>query len=117
MAINTFQTLIINNRVVAREGDIEIDPGAYEIEAHPQVGGPVQYTTTNKNAYSKIMIPSRVLPQTNDYFDSLVANGDNNTIIVDTQRFVRCVLQTIGSRKWQQEKVYTFFAEPLLQNR
>lgn len=112
MAILDYGDLLINGTVIKYDGKVKIEKGSITRVANPQISGEVVYTTDITTNRSKITIPIRVTPESNDQFDDLYNNGDNNTISFRDANFSRCAMEMIPEREDQAVVEYIFFGNP-----
>ncbi len=102
--------LLINNTVVKYDGRIKVLNGSKTRTGNPQVNGGIIYTTDISTEISMITIPIRVSPDSDNLFDSLFANGDNNTITFRDQNFARATMEVLPEREDQEVVEYVFKA-------
>lgn len=112
MAILDYGDLLINGTVIKYDGKVKIEKGSITRVPNPQINGQVIYTTDLASNRSKITVPIRVSPTSNEDFDNLYANGDNNTISFRDQNFSNCAMEMIPEREDQAVVEYVFFGNP-----
>lgn len=114
MTIQNYKDLLINGKVIAYEGAVKITKGSIKREFFPQVNGQKQITSDISENMSKIIIPIRVTPESNQDFDDFFNNGDNNTISFDDQNFTACAMEMLPEREDLGIVEYTFMGDPAI---
>lgn len=112
MAILNYGDLSINGTVISYEGAVKIEPGSKKRVVNPQVNGSKIITSDISTNMSKITIPIRVSPASNDQFDALYNNGDNNTIAFRDKNFTACVIEMLPEREDMAVVEYIFYGDP-----
>jgi hypothetical protein len=112
MASLDYGDLLINGTVIAYDGKVKIEKGTKTRVPNPQINGEVIYTTDISTQRSKITVPIRVSPASNEQFDAFYANDDNNTISFRDSNFSKCVMEVIPEREDQEVVEYVFFGNP-----
>lgn len=113
MTILDFGDLTINGETVSYEAPVKVIDGSIKRVPNPQVNGQLIYTSDISENRSQITINVRVTPENNDFFDTLYANGDNNTITFRDKSYVKATMEMIPEREDQATVDYVFFAQPL----
>jgi len=112
MAILDYGDLLINGKVEAYEGAIKIEAGSKTRKVIPQINGSKIITTDISSNVSKITIKIRVTPASNDKYDALYNNGDNNTITYRDKNFSGCSLEVLPEREDLGTVDYVFYGDP-----
>jgi len=112
MAILNYGDLSINNIVRSYEGMVKVEPGSKKRVVNPQVNGSKIITSDISTNMSKITIPVRVSPASNDEYDDLYNNGDNNTISFRDENFTACVMEVLPEREDMAVIEYVFYGDP-----
>ena len=112
MAIINYGDLSINGTVRSYEGAVKITPGSIKRVVNPQVNGSKIITSDISTNKSKITIPVRVSPASNDEYDELYNNGDNNTISYRSKNFTGCVIEELPEREDMAVVEYVFYGDP-----
>lgn len=111
MTILNYGNLIINSKSVSYEA-VEITSGSITRKPNPQINGKNIFTTDVTSNYSTIKITQRVSPASNELFDQIYNNGDNNTITYRSQNFSNCSMEVLPARKDQDTVDYMIFGDP-----
>jgi len=111
MTILDYGNLIINGKSVSYEA-IEITPGSITRKPNPQINGKNIFTTDVMSNYSTIKITQRVSPTSNELFNGIYNNGDNNTITYRSENFSSCTMEALPARKDQDTVDYIIFGDP-----
>jgi hypothetical protein len=104
--------LTINGNVVTYENAVKIEAGSKTRRFHPQINGDLIITTDISTNMSKITIPIRVTPQSNNTFDDLYDNDDNNIITFRDKNFTGCAMEVIPEREDREIVEYVFMGNP-----
>ncbi len=112
MTILDYGNLLINGTVIKYDGKVKVEKGTRTRVPNPQVNGEVIYTTDISTERSKITVPVRVSPESNDQFNDLYSNGDNNTITFRDSNFSKCAMEVLPEREDQEVVEYVFFGNP-----
>lgn len=112
MAILSYEDLVINGQTVSYEGPLKITPGTIKRVPNPQVNGPLIYNPDISENRAQIIVNQRVHPESNDLFDEIYANGDNNTVSIGDKNYTRVALEMIPEREDKGTVDYVLFAEP-----
>ena len=114
MAILNYGDLSINGTVISYEGAVKIQAGSIKRVVNPQVNGSKIITSDISTNMSKITIPVRVSPSSNDQFDAFFNNGDNNTISFRDKNFTACVMEELPEREDMAVVEYVFMGDPAI---
>ena len=110
--IQDYGNLTINTRVISYEGRVKIEPGTRTRVANPQVNGQIIITTDISTERSKISIPIRVTPETNNTFDEFFNNGANNVITFRDRNFTACFMEMLPEREDLEIVEYICYGDP-----
>ncbi len=112
MTIQNNGDLLANGNVIAYEGRVKIEDGSITRVPNPQVNGEVVITTDITSNRSKITIPIRVTTESNNTFDDLFDNGDDNIITFRDKNYTRCYMEVKPEREDVEIVEYVFFGNP-----
>ena len=112
MTILNYGELIINGVTVAYETPVEIKDGTIKRVPNPQINGQIIYTTDISENRTQITVGVRVTPESNDFFDEIYNNEDNNTLSFRDVNYTRVTLEDKPPRKDQDIANYVLYANP-----
>lgn len=114
MPIQDKPLLIINGKTLPYNSKVSFTDGSPEIMFKGQVGGPPVKNKNYDNAFSTIKTNVRYSAEIEEIIDSIRNNGDNNTLIYGTYKFVGVVIKTNAiDRSYGEDVDIEFNANPV----
>jgi hypothetical protein len=114
MAIQDKPFLYVNGKTLPYNNKVSFTDGTPEIEATGQIGGkPVKRKNYDK-AFSVIKVNIRYDVESHNLINQIMANGDNNTIAYESNKFTGVFLKTNTiERSYGEDVDLEFNADPL----
>lgn len=112
MALNNQGALTINTKVIQYDGKVKIEAGSATRTPYPQVNGGLVVVQDISTKVSKIIIPVRVSPESNETFDEFYDNEDNNIITFRDKNYSGCFMEVKPEREDLEVVEYVFMGNP-----
>lgn len=114
MAIQDKPFLYVNGKTLPYNNKVSFTDGTPEIEFAGQIGGKPVKRKNYEKAFAVIKVNIRYNAETHNLINQIMANGDNNTISYDSNKFTSVVLKTnMIERSYGEDVDLEFNADPL----